>query len=163
MVVTAVAMHRPDVGILLPGLVMHPLTGDTLEVLIGHALTVLRRDHHMHVLGRSGASVVREFLTVSFRSLALLVAPPVGLLHKTLPVAHMLDLTPFALAGRLPTLFAVFPTKVWPAGDVACPATGALVAARGVGVGDVEDVGSHLDRANSTGDSKVHHCSRRVF
>jgi len=108
------------------------------EVLVRHALAVLWRDHDVDVLGGTGTSVLREVLALLIGPLSPVVAAAVGLLDEALLVPGVLYLAPRGLAGGLPALLAL----LGPPRDVAGAAGGALRTSRGVGVGDVVDVGA---------------------
>jgi hypothetical protein len=133
-----VAVDRPDVWVLPSFPVVGPLPGDVAEILVLKALAVLRRDDEVDVLGGPGTAVLREVLALLFGPLSLVVAAVVGLLDEALLVSGVLYLAPFALAGGLFALLAF----LGPPRDVARAAGGALRAPRGVGVGDVVDVGA---------------------
>src|SRR5215203_3884518 len=120
-------MDRPDVWVLPSFPVVGPLSGNVAEVLVRHALAVLWRDHDVDVLGGTGTSVLREVLALLIGPLSPVVAAAVGLLDEALLVSGVL----FALLALL-----------GPPRDVAGAAGGALRTSRGVGVGDVVDVGT---------------------
>jgi hypothetical protein len=133
-----VAVDRPDVWVLPARPVVGPLSGNLAEILVGDAPTVLRRDDDVDVLGGSGTAVPGEVLALLLCSLAFLIAAAVGLLDEALLVSGVLYLAPRRLAGGLFTLLAL----LGPPRYVAGAAGGALRTSRGVGVGDVVDVGA---------------------
>jgi len=133
-----IAVDRPDVGVLPSFPVVGPLPGDVAEVLLRQALAVLGRDDDVYVLGGRRATVFGEVLALLPGVLTFLVAAAVGLLDEALLVPGVLYLAPFALAGGLFALLAL----LGPSRDIAGAAGGALRTSRGVGVGDVVDVGA---------------------
>ena len=133
-----VAVDRSDVWVLPPFPVVGPLPGEVAEVLLCQALAVLGRDEDVDVLGGRRATVLGEILAILFGPLPLVVAAAVRLLDEALLVPRVLDVPPVALAGGPFSLLAL----LGPPRDVAGAAEGALRASRGVGVGDVVDVGA---------------------
>jgi hypothetical protein len=133
-----IAVDRPDVWVLPSFPVVGPLPRDVAEVLLRQALAVLGRDDDVDVLGGRRATVSCEVLALLFGPLPLVVAAAVGLLDEALLVPRVLDVPPVALAGGPFSLLAL----LGPPRDVAGAAGGALRASRGVGVGDVVDVGA---------------------
>src|SRR5215203_1410846 len=132
-----VAVDRPAVWVLPSLPVVGPLPGEVAEVLVRKALAVLWRDDDVYVLGGPGTAVLGEVLALLFGPLSLVVAAAVGLLDEALLVSGVLYLAPFALAGGLFALLALLGSPR----DVAGAAGSALRTPRGVGVGDVVDVG----------------------
>jgi hypothetical protein len=133
-----VAVDRPDVWVLPARPVVGPLSGNLAEILVGDAPTVLRRDDDVYVLGGRRATVPGEVLALLPGVIAFLVAAAVSFLDEALLVSSVLDLVPGGLAGGLFALLALLgPTRY-----VAGAAGSALRTARGVGVGDVVDVGA---------------------
>jgi hypothetical protein len=133
-----IAVDRPDVWVLPARPVVGPLSGNLAEILVGDAPAVLRRDDDVDVLGGRRAAVFSEVLALLFGPLPLVVAAAVGLLDEALLVSGVLYLAPRGLAGGLFTLLAL----LGPPRYVAGAAGGALRTSRGVGVGDVVDVGA---------------------
>jgi hypothetical protein len=131
-------VDRPDVWVLPARPVVGPLSGNLAEILVGDTPTVLRRDDDVDVLGGRRAAVLGEVLALLFGPLPLAVAAAVGLLDEALLVSGVLDLAPRGLAGGLFSLLALLGSPR----DVAGAAGGALRTSRGVGVGDVVDVGA---------------------
>jgi hypothetical protein len=133
-----IAVDRPDVWVLPARPVVGPLSGNLAEILVGDAPAVLRRDDDVDVLGGRRATVSCEVLAPLPGVLAFLVAAAVGLLDEALLVSGVLYLAPRGLTGGLFTLLAL----LGPPRYVAGAAGGALRTSRGVGVGDVVDVGA---------------------
>ena len=133
-----IAVDRPDMGVLPSFSVVGPLPGDMVEVLLRKALAVLWRDDDVDVLGCPGTAVLGKVLALLFGPLPLLVTAAVGLLDEALLVSGVLYLAPRGLAGGLFALLAL----LGPPRYVAGAAGGALRTSRGVGVGDVVDVGA---------------------
>lgn len=134
-------MESPDVWVLPSFPVVGPLSGYVAEVLLRQTLAVLWRDDDVDVLGGPGTAVLGEVLALLFGPLSPVVAAAVGLLDEALLVSGVLYLAPCGLAGWL---FALL-TLLGPPRYVAGAAGGALGTARGVGVGDVVDVGAQCE------------------